>query len=386
MRGRPLHIDIVIPRIEISGTTKYMSYLARGFAELGHSVRILFGSEGPQSDLVVTLFDDLPRVRYAGKLTDYLSRLLIGEPLLRLFAEEEFASDQSINVIGSAIGAKSFAKATRDSDLVVYANFWGFPPLRFLQQRTTPEVVFFHEDIGARFLPSLLRDVMQTYCRLVARATTLSVAITDQIALMLSHQGVASKSIAPGFIQNLQSGPKQSFVLVDSRWLKSRQPFRIIEVAKRVPSGRFLMVGRFPDLEVRNRLIQALKHTGLDYRVEIVGPLSEAALLELYSQARCMARWAEVENGIAFSLVYAISCGVVPVMSKNLGGAAHLAKEVSPDLACGSDDELAAVINRLLTDEQFYQERQRQVLAWRDRRPWSAVAADVLQSVANAGE
>jgi glycosyltransferase involved in cell wall biosynthesis len=378
-----MKVDIAVPNLEVSGTLKYLAGIASGFTALGHDVRLLFTGEGPNRQTVDSILGSIPRQRYAGTTSHTFSRW-VETPVIRLFAEGTFAPDQSVNALGSLLSARRFQRLIAGSDLIIYANLFAYPPARLLQEGGPAEVLLFHEGIEASFLPWVIRRPIQAYVRAIARSVDLPMAITGAIARILRSQGVAATPIYNGFQKGLAAGPKEPLIVADSRWTKEREPLRLVRIAQQVPEARFVMVGRFPDPTLRDRVVHELAVARLGERVQIMGPLREEELLDLYAHARCMIRWG-TENGFTFSLVQAVSTGSVPVLSSGLGGAEPLAREVSPDLVAQSDSDFARILRRLLTDERYYHEMREKVVAWRDRRPWATVAREILEALPHRG-
>jgi glycosyltransferase involved in cell wall biosynthesis len=381
-----LKVDIAVPNLEVSGTLKYLAGIALGFTALGHDVRLLFTGEGPNRQLVDSILGSTPRQRYAGTASHTLSRWL-ETPVIRLFAEGTFASKQSVNALGSFLSAGRFRRLIAGSDLVIYANFWAYPPAHLLQDGGPLEVLLFHEGIEASFLPWALRRPLQAYVRAIARSVNLPMATAGPVARILRSQGVAATPIYPGFQMGLAEGPKQPLIVADSRWVKEREPLRFVRIAQQVPEARFVMVGRFPDPTLRDRVVHELAVARLGERVQIMGSLREEELLDLYAHAKCVIRWAAsgTENGFTFSLVSAVSAGSIPLLSSGLGGAEHLSQEVSQDLVPRSDSDFARILRRLLTDERYYLEMREKVVAWRDRRSWATVAREILEALPHSG-
>lgn len=383
-----MQIDIVHPNLEVSGTIKYLGGLASGFTALGHQVRLLYTGTRTNYALIESSLEGVRRERYSGAFSLRLSTAVIGTPLLRLFAAGIFAPDQSVNVVGNSIAGNRLARLTKETELIIFSNLLAYPPTWLLRQPTGRDVLIFHEGIGADFLPRGLRGPVRRYSRAVARRVRLCVAITQPMEERLRSQGVHARVFCNGFFPNVSiPAQKESIVLVDSRWVWQRDPQRILEIARLVPAARFIMVGRFPDEAVRARLLEEIRARRLQNRIEVLGPIDEGKLVELYRSARIALRWAipGTEDGFPFSLVLAVSAGCVPVLSAGLGAAHHLAEEVSPELVGSDDLELGDVVGRLLSDESYFRTMQSKVLAWRDRRPWRVVASEILRSPAMAG-
>jgi glycosyltransferase involved in cell wall biosynthesis len=379
-------VDIVHPNLEISGTIKYMGGLASGFTALGHQVRLLYTGSRANSTLIEGALEGLRRERYAGEFSHGLFTTVIGSPLLRLFATGVFAPDQSVNVLGNSIAGNRLARLTRDTDLIIFSSLLAYPPTWLLRQPTGREVMIFHEGIGASFLPRGLRGPMQSYSRTLARRVRLCIAITRPTEERLRGQGICARTVYDGFFPDLNlPAQKEPFVLLDSRWVWQREPQRVLSIARLAPSARFVMVGRFPEESARVRLIDGIRAQHLQDRIDVRGPVEERELVDLYRRARVALRWVipDAEDGFSYSLVMAVSAGCVPVLSAGLGGAYHLAEEVSPELVGASDSELAGIVRRLLTDDSYFSEIQTKVLAWRSRRPWSAVATEILHAWAD---
>ena len=377
-----MKVDIAIPNLEVSGTLKYVAGLASGFKALGHQVRLLYAGEGPDWQLLDSILGSISRERYAGTASQTLSRWF-ETPIIRIFADGTFVPDQSVNIIGSLLRGRRARWLMSNSDLVIYSNFWAYPPDNLLHEGGPREVLIFHEGIESSFLPWMLRRPLQAYIRKIARRVDLSMAITSVTARRLNSQGVATIPIYDGFWTNYVSEPKERLVIADSRWTKDRQPRRLVRIAQQVPRAKFVMVGRFPNPSVRDGVVHDIEAAGLNDRVHIAGPLTERELLALYARAMLMIRWAMpgTEIGFTYSLVQAISAGSIPILSSGLGGAEHLAQEVSHDLVARSDSEFAQILNRLINDERYYSEMLERVLAWRNRRPWTVVAREVLDEV-----
>lgn len=375
-----MKVDIVFPNLEISGTLKYLGGLASGFEQLGHRVRFLFTGEGPNHQLVESALGQVAKQRLASNMSHTISRWL-ETPVIKLFARGTFAPDQSVNILGPILSSQAFGRTVSDSDLVIYGNFWAYPAPRILQTKGPAEVLIFHEGIESSFLPYGLRQFLQTYVAIIARHVDFRMAITRPMASLLSRQGIEATPIVNGFWQRPWDEPKEPTILLDSRWTVDRDPARVIRIAHGVPSAKFLMIGRFPDLTVRSHLIKRISVENLQDRVHVLDPVPEEALLGLYSRAMCMVRWGK-ENGFSFSLVQAVSAGSVPVLSSTVGGSVHLSEEVSPELVAQTDDDFVRILGRLLTDKEYYHKIQSKVVAWRERRPWAAVASDIISALA----
>lgn len=373
-----MRVDLVLPNIEVSGTTKYIGSLADGFASLGHSVRLIYSGQGPRADLVDLTFRHLTRVRFTGSLSQRFTEYAVGGPILRLFTD--FKPSQSVNLIGSFLGSNKFDRLTADTDLIVYANTFAYPPPRLLRQRTRQEVLIFHEGIGSTNLPYPLRKSFTSFCKAVSDSVDLRMAITDQVAEVLGSEGITSRAIYHGFFSNIVPGVKEPLILADSRWFPHRSPVRVAHIAERVPGARFAVLGSFQNPNLEDQLRRELVKTRTSDRVEIRTGVPEPELLNLYGRAKCVIRWGQLERGFPFSLVYAVSSGCIPVFSSELGGARYIASEVSPDLVVKTDSELAEVLNRLLSDDVYYTSMKRKVLGWRDKRPWRAVASEIIRA------
>lgn len=377
-----MKVDIAIPNLEVSGTLKYVAGLASGFKALGHQVRLLHTGEGPNWQLLDSTLGSVSRERYAGIASQTLSRWF-ETPIIRIFADGTFVPHQSVNIIGSLLRGRKARWLMSDSDLVIYSNFWAYPPANLLHDGGPKEVLIFHEGIESSFLPWVLRRPLQAYIREVARNVDLSIAITSMLARRLSSQGIVATPIYDGFWADNANGPKERLVIADSRWVKERQPRRLVRIAQQVPGANFVMVGRFSDPSVRDGVVRDVQAAGLNGRVQVAGPLREEELLSLYARAMFMIRWAipGTESGFPYSLVQAISAGSIPIISSGLGGAEYLTQEVSCDLVARSDSEFSQVLNRLMNDERYYVKMRERVLAWRNRRPWTIVAKEILEGL-----
>jgi glycosyltransferase involved in cell wall biosynthesis len=379
-----MRVDIVLTNLELSGSLKYMGALAEGFSELGHTVRFLYSGVGSDFSLVETVLGTHERIPYTRSWTQWASRALLGSPLLRIFGRGTFNANQSINVLGSLLSVKRFEQITRQTDVIVYVNALAYPTTLLMRQRQTREVVIFHEGIGADFLPVILRRLHQTYLREVARRVDLRVATTSKNSGRLRAQGIDSDPIYHGFFGGgLSPSTKERLVLTDSRWVKERDPLRIVSLADRLPKVPIVMVGRFADPELRDKLERLVRARGLEGRIRLSRPLMEGEIADLYRRARVVLRWAApgTEDGFSWSLVNAVSAGCVPVMSEGLGGSRHLAEEVSPDLVQDSEEGLADMAHRLLVDDDYFSMMQGRVIAWRDRRQWRVVAKAMLDRI-----
>ena len=377
-----MKVDIAIPNLEVSGTLKYVAGLASGFKALGHQVRLLYTGEGPDWQLLDSALGPISRERYAGTASQTLSRWF-ETPVIRIFADGTFVPHQSVNIIGSLLRGRRARWLMSDSDLVIYSNFWAYPPANLLHEGGPKEVLIFHEGIESSFLPWILRRPLQAYVREVARNVDLSIAITSMIARRLSNQGIVATPIYHGFWADYANGPKERLVIADTRWTRDRQPRRLVRVAQQVLGAKFVIVGRFPDPSVRDSVVRDIEAVGLKDRVQVAGPLTEEELLALYARAMFMIRWAipGTEAGFPYSLVQAVSAGLIPILSSGLGGAEHLAQEISSDLVVRSDVDFAHILNRLFNDEHYYAEMREGVLAWRNRRPWAIVAKEILEAL-----
>jgi glycosyltransferase involved in cell wall biosynthesis len=373
-----LKVDIVVANIEVSGTLKYVGFLARGFTALGHTVRILYSGVGSNSQLVEPVLGAAPRIRWAGVSSYELSRVLVGGPILKFFTD--FRPDQSVNLIGNLLGANRFREITLGADLILYANVFAFPPLRLLQNHSHREILIFHESISSTNLPIPLRVAFQAYCRKVAAYVDRSVAITHRTASVLESEGIHALPIPNGFLTDIPRSAKERLVVADSRWGLGRDPFRIVEIAKGVPDAHFVVVGRFQDSCARKSLQDLLEASHLETRVKILGPIPESDLQELYSRAVVALRWGN-DRGFTLALVYAVSMGCIPVFSKSIGGSDYLTKEVSPSLVFTTDGEATQLINRVLSDHEFYREMRRLVMNWKEGRTWARVAQEFLDSL-----
>ena len=372
-----MKLTIVHSNLEVSGTFKYIVMVARGFRQLGWDVQLIYSGENVNAPLVRFVLGSIPAARLAGRFSEELSRAVASVPI-RLFASHLFTPDQSPNFVGMFSGRRRFLRLVSDSDLVIYSNPFAFPPWLLLRQNRPRSILLFHEGIDTAFLPRLLRVPLQAYLRQVSRSVTGSVSLTLATAKRLAQRRVQAWPIYHGFEQPPPSSTeREDLVLADSRWNAGRDPSFVVELATRVPTARFVLCGKIGSEALRAKLRSKMADASVADRVQVKERFDEAELAQLYRRAKIAVRWGEQEDGFPFSLVQAVSYGCVPILSRELGGAYYLAREVSPDLAVDGADGFARAIARLLNEPEFYQEMRDRVDTWRRRRPWTTVCSEL---------
>ena len=381
-----MKLTIVHNNLEVSGTFKYIVMVARGFRQLGWDVQLIYSGENVNAPLVRSMLGSIPAARFAGRFSEELSRAVASVPI-RLFASHLFTPDQSPNFVGMFSGRRRFLRLVSDSDLVIYSNPLAFPPWLLLRQDRPRSILLFHEGIEGEYLPRLLRVPLQAYLRRATRSVTGSVGISLAIAKRLAQLGVPAQPIYDGFEEPPPSSTeREDLVLADSRWHAARDPSFVVELAQRVPTARFVLCGKIGSEALRAKLRSKMADASVADRVQVKERFDEAELAQLYRRAKIAVRWGEREDGFPVSLVQAVSYGCVPILSRELGGANYLAREVSADLAVDGVDGFAHVISRLLNEPEFYREMRDRVDAWRQRRPWTIVCSEFLRAASGAEE
>lgn len=371
---------IVLANLEISGTFRYLISVARAFRELGWEVQVLYSGVSPEVYGVGESLSGMKCVCYAGPRWHFVSRLLQA-PLIKLFAGKFFSVSQGTNILGQIVSTRRFLSLTHDSAIIVYANFRAVPMslvLRSEQMRRS--AVLFHESVAARNLPRVLRQSLQRVARSIASKAGACISISNMVETSLRLQGISSTTLYPAFSE-APPHVKANIVLADTRWHANRDPRRVVSIAAMTDGVAFVLTGRIHPPEVALQLEELINQNGLEGRVEVRGWVSEEELRGLYAKAKVVARWGVQEEGFPASIATAVSNECIPVISSELGGAYHLAKEVSPELVADSPVAFGQILKRLFTDTNFYEQNREKICAWKRRRPWTVWVSELLSKM-----
>lgn len=355
-----------------AGATKLTLDIVRSFVSCGDEVHVVFfrddgtfplanGKDMP--DHTVTIFKSGLKFK--------LSQA-IQTPLIKLFLRDAFLIKDAINIFDQILFARKINKSKEDFDIIISMSIWSGVASIFLKPTLRKrQILYFHEPPTFSGLPYAVRKVLNFYLSELLKRTEFYVSITDKMRdAIKSDLGVNTYVVKDYFTIKPTVSEKGDYVLLDTRWTFVRNPFFVIDIMKLLKDTRFVMCGSFGSTELRARFIEKLGNEGMTDRISIKEGISESALDEIYSRAKCYIRWSNpkiIETGPSYGLIQAISNGCVPIVSHDIGSASDVTENIGVDFAVSNTPEgFASAIIKLFNDKNFFDDAVSRVIKWRN--------------------
>ena len=382
-----MRIAIVNKFLESSGMMKWAAGLSNGLENAGAKTTLVFLQYGALSDKVRSLLIGhsvvYPHDTFAAKASNKLSMLLF-----RKYLSESFFKESSPNLFFWSIvpflhsWRKRFDVIVASDELSAVTGFisnlfWRIPYVVYVHEPPSPI-----EPFPISFIHKQLR-------RTIFKRALMLVSISSK-----TMKNLESFSEIPAFIIPSGCSPesdillkKELFVLCDTRWSVQRNPFFVIEVAKRCPEIIFIIAGSFPDKAVKSDLQRAISHEKLGERLLIRDELDEQTLSRLYKQSAVWIRWAgregnyTPESGSSMGIYQAISAGCPVVVDEELGLDDDLKYKLGDMVVTFEAKRFSEVINRLFHDETMRTEYSIKVWNISKELTWDKRASQLLESI-----
>lgn len=366
-----------------TGATKLTLEIAKAFADAGDDVRVVFFHDDGSSDLMRESADGLKIEIFERGIHSGLSRL-IQSPVMKIFMKDAFSLDDAVNLLGELSYTRTLNASGDAPDLIIFMNMWSGIPAVFMSRRyRSRSVLYFHESPTFSGLPFPVRFALRWYLKLLLNRVSTNVSITEATRrAMEKDAGISSRVVPDAFRPLPVSSKKEDFVLLDTRWTWVRNPFFLVDVARRAEGIRFKMCGSFGSAELREQFVSELKLKGLADRVEVHDNLPEKELELYYSKAKCYLRWSNSEiseTGPSYGVIQAVSNGCIPVVSRNLGSSQYVEEHLGSEFAVENDPEtFSAIVKRLFTDDDFYAKSMTRLLSWRNSYGWNDYRRELI--------
>ncbi len=140
------------------------------------------------------------------------------------------------------------------------------------------------------------------------------------------------------------------YILTVDRWDVGNMPTMLIDMLERIKvKAKLLVAGFWWPEELKYSFIDHMVEKGLQDQVEILGPVTDDKLKELYSNARLLAF--PLQGGINFCVLEAASHGCPVVMPEGIDLFTHGLNGFFPEN--GNIDEYAKYVEQLISDERL---------------------------------
>ena len=367
----------IISRVLLpSGNVRWAVGYAKGLSALGHEVELIF-IQGVGNSSHLKLIEGSWKIGFATNQNKTLFSRSIGKLILRSkFFKGGFPDESSPDPI-LWIGAPVTMNWSKRFDvLLIHDQFAGIAGLISKFLYGLPYIVFSHEPPSDRE-PFILRCILGPWQKTVFKKAALRCSPSQSTAsvceqkfnlpfLTVTHGCSAAPSI---------NTKKENYVLFDTRWSTSRNPFLIGEIAEKLKNVECVVAGSFSTKELQSAFRQDLERRGVASRVKFRLEMSEQNLRSLYANALAYIRWPAisadgyVELGPSFGVFQALEVGCPVIVTKNLWIAEMLKGRGCAQIVELTADHIASAVMSLVNGEPSASLMAES--AWKLAKEWS---------------
>ena len=238
-----------------------------------------------------------------------------------------------------------------------------------------PRLARLGRTIEFRIAPPLYRN---------SRIVTLSQSSKDEIARRLRLRPSNITVVPPGIDASFRAGGARDpspLVVAVGRLVRVKRFDVLIEalakVKSRRPGLRAVIVGEGYERDALERRIAEL---GAGDWISLPGRVDDAALIDLYRRAWVLAS-ASRHEGWGMTITEAAACGT-PSVATRIAGHSDAIVDGTTGVLVGSDDSLAASLDRVLSDDAFRTLLGKNALEYASKFTWAATARGTLEVLA----
>jgi len=387
-----MRVGIVSRVLAPSGNLRWSLGLGRALSDLGHDVTLLFFRDSPAREALDTQRNRLKVEVSERGARAHFSRLA-GTPVLKMkYFENGFPPDAAPEPISWMLLPLLASWQNRFDLLLCYDQYVAVAGLALERFHGIPYVVFTHETPAPRE-PAILRMFLQPWQAAVFGGARLRCAPTKRIADgAMQIFGVDFSVIEYGCSPvDAMMDRKDNYVLVDTRWTIARDPFFLLEVAKRLSDVDFILAGLFVSHDLFSRFQSEMLRLDLARRINIRLHPTEAEYSYLYKHALAYLRWTAratdgfVETGPSLGVYRALEAGCPLVVTTDLSGAEELHARSVAIRAERNPASVADAIEVLRTDQSLSQEMANRSWALSKEWSWSNRAMQLLSRLSDKG-
>jgi glycosyltransferase involved in cell wall biosynthesis len=236
-----------------------------------------------------------------------------------------------------------------------------------------------------RFIESRLAPPFYRHSNIVTLSESARTELVDELRFQPERVRIVHPGIDPRFAPD--GGPKSPTPLVVAvgRLVPVKRYAALVDVLVAVkqqhPELRAVIAG---DGYEREDLEAQLRERRAEGWIDLPGRVDDATIVDLYRRAWVLAS-ASAREGWGMSITEAGACGTPAVVSRVVGHLDAVADGRSGLLA-RSDDELAAMISRVVGDAALRERLGRGALDHSSQFTWGATALGILEVLAAARE
>jgi glycosyltransferase involved in cell wall biosynthesis len=251
---------------------------------------------------------------------------LLGLPVLRTsYFHHAFPEDAAPDPL-SWISIPLVKRWSQKYDVIVcYEPFVGLSGVAAWRFNRLPFVVFAMESTVPHE-PSTLRKFTWPLTNIVLRQALLRCGTTERVVHESEEATGLGFELVPYGCSPIEriNEEKKPFVLVDTRWSATRNPFFVLEIAKHLKCADLVMTGLFASQELESSFRAAVSDSGLQRVVKILPVLTASQLAPYYESAIAYMRWPAVtsdgyvESGPSMGVYMALESGCPLILSREL--------------------------------------------------------------------
>ena len=375
----------IISRVLLhSGNLRWALGFASGFTQLGHETKVIF-LRGSADDLLESDTGKLVYEIYKDKQN--ISR--VGLALLRMkWFENGFPKESAPDPL-SWVLAPARHRWNREFDLLVlHDQYIGMSGLIAHELYNIPYVVFTHEPPSGRE-PFALRFLLEHWQSAVFKNALLRCSvspITKEICErryrlpfeLISHGCSPDKSI---------NGSKGNYVLFDTRWSSTRDPFLIIKIARALKGVKAVVAGSFPNNELQREFERSIISNDLSDTIILRLNSGEKELKELFRKAIAYVRWPAIapdgykEAGPSFGIFQSMEVGCPIIVTEDLASAKWLQSENAAIVTRHEGLSIATTINKLDQNRSMVNEMALNSWQLGVKNSWKESARKVIEAL-----
>ncbi|MFC1941901.1 glycosyltransferase family 4 protein [Chloroflexota bacterium] len=374
-----MKIAILIERMFPGALPKVVGAQSSYLTKLGHEVEVLVIMQG-----------GLPHGNY--QFDDFLDGVTIRElsrevPLARLSAFRfPFFNFFSVYHLAGPFYVPRVIK-NGEYDIVIALGALTSLTAWALRRRRRIPYLTFHWDPLSKIIPKVYSGRLPGFLywcllrvgiwldRFVVRNSLVTLTTSEVNASALRPSGVpGAVEIVPMGCYPLDKLPDRrgDYLLTLERWDNGNMPHMLLEVLGKLSKPVELKVAGFwSDESLRDSFMKLLASSGLSDRVEVLGPVSESHLKELFLHARAWLHPKAEPSLITMPMLEAATCGcpIVIPREKREGSSDFLHGTSAFFPLSGDIDEYTDCVDKLVTDERLAYEIGR--AGWEVARQYS---------------
>ena len=318
-------IGVLIDRIIPGGAEKIAIKQVQAFAELGHEATLLVLNRSLKKGVEKIPYQDIikkvPVVYLSDRIPKYL-RFTFKFPFFSFFS---FFHLSYAFLIPFVVKKKEF------DIIIAHGTYTCFTALSLHRRRRIPYLAFIWDPITyilkkgypsgpLNFLRSILMPIgLYLDKKIVNNSGGLLVGGKAHDAYFRKISAKKIYVIPPSYdpVKEIPS-KRGDYILAVTAWKKGKDPEFLLELIEKFPSFKLILAGGWLSMEYREEFEKEVKKRNLSTLVEVVGFVSEQALVKLYKKARFLVQ-ANDDRGFGMPALEAAACGCPFIIPKGQG-------------------------------------------------------------------